>query len=506
MEKKKNPPPSLLSSLLSPLLFSIFPILFLLANNIKRLSTGEIMAPLMVSICTAIFIYLLHFLFTRRHDLSSFFTSMCMLIFLCYGHVFRLINGSHDPVEAFIRHRTLIPLLFLIYGLLFYLLRKKSLITANHILNRISIVTLIIPLFFLVTGIFEKRKISTRISSIPEIKYDVTSWNKQTNDKPDIYYLIFDGYGGKEVMKKHFDYDNSAFYNFLYAKGFQVLEKSRPNYLGTFYYIASTLNMMHLPDMKKWYELINRNAVFSIFKKLGYHTIHVSSGTSNVNLEGYADEYIEKGMFNEFRYTLLESSVLLAIEKFFVVEDFRTKILYTLDEFSIIPEKPSPKFVFAHILCPHVPFVFGKNGEKNSTTHVDITNRGKYKKELYINQYIFITKKIMEVIEIILNKSGKKPVILLQSDHGPPLGSFIEFTEGEIVNDKFNEPLSFKEILEGSLNNINAVYIPENKKIGYYDSMTAVNTFRVLFNHYFDAGLPLLEDSVHWVGDVKNLD
>ena len=41
---------------------------------------------------------------------------------------------------------------------------------------------------------------------------------------------------------------------------------------------------------------------------------------------------------------------------------------------------------------------------------------------------------------------------------------------------------------------LNALYLPDDGAAELYDSMTPVNTFRVIFNTYFDTDFDLLED------------
>ncbi len=45
---------------------------------------------------------------------------------------------------------------------------------------------------------------------------------------------------------------------------------------------------------------------------------------------------------------------------------------------------------------------------------------------------------------------------------------------------------------------LNAILIREDCRSMLYPSITPVNTFRVVFNCYFDANLPRVEDEVYW--------
>lgn len=45
---------------------------------------------------------------------------------------------------------------------------------------------------------------------------------------------------------------------------------------------------------------------------------------------------------------------------------------------------------------------------------------------------------------------------------------------------------------------LNAYYLPNGDGVQLYDSITPVNTFRVLFNYYFGTELELLEDESYF--------
>ena len=74
-------------------------------------------------------------------------------------------------------------------------------------------------------------------------------------------------------------------------------------------------------------------------------------------------------------------------------------------------------------------------------------------------------------------KSETPPIIILQSDHGqrPHHPGIV------IGGDEWHKIL-------------NAMYLPGMDYAGLSDSISPVNTFRLIFNHYFDADYPLLED------------
>jgi hypothetical protein len=54
-----------------------------------------------------------------------------------------------------------------------------------------------------------------------------------------------------------------------------------------------------------------------------------------------------------------------------------------------------------------------------------------------------------------------------------------------------------QDTLETRLGILNAYYLPGVSHESLYPGISPVNSFRVVFNQYFGAGLPLLEDRSH---------
>jgi len=86
------------------------------------------------------------------------------------------------------------------------------------------------------------------------------------------------------------------------------------------------------------------------------------------------------------------------------------------------------------------------------------------------------------MIDEILDESENPPVIILQADHGP---------RNTFIDGKFPTEDMFKE----GMRILNAIYIPGQKYDLLYDSITPVNTFRVVFNTLFGENYDLLEDT-----------
>jgi hypothetical protein len=85
---------------------------------------------------------------------------------------------------------------------------------------------------------------------------------------------------------------------------------------------------------------------------------------------------------------------------------------------------------------------------------------------------------MIEIIDNLMEQSTQPPIIIIQGDHGAPIN-----WEG------YGYPK------ENKLAILNAYYLP-GVEVGdiLYDSITPVNTFRLVFDLYFNGNLGLLED------------
>ena len=106
----------------------------------------------------------------------------------------------------------------------------------------------------------------------------------------------------------------------------------------------------------------------------------------------------------------------------------------------------------------------------------------------YVNQLKFTNKKTLEVVAELLD-SKKQPIIIIQSDHG----SAFTF-DGNLKNWKTPTEQMIKERMDS----INFIFLPENETNIFLESITPVNTFSILFNHYFETNFEIYEDKIYF--------
>jgi hypothetical protein len=228
--------------------------------------------------------------------------------------------------------------------------------------------------------------------------------------------------------------------------------------------------------------MIENNTVIQFLKSRGYTFVFLGSGQGVTQENQFADRQIKCGFVDETMGRIIQSTLLwpAADQLDIMTKDARSQRLCVFEKIAETAGTPGPKFVFAHILAPHAPFLFDEDGNPVRFYRTGLEQT----KANYIDQLILINSKIEEMVREILAESEVDPIIILQGDTGPPYG-FEPQTAQEEPSD---------EIYQQNMRILNAYYLPNFGVDGPYKGITPVNTFRLIFNFYFDTAFPLLDD------------
>jgi hypothetical protein len=313
--------------------------------------------------------------------------------------------------------------------------------------------------------------------------------------KPDIYLIVADEYAGDQELKDIMNFDNSLFKDQLKARGFYS-PVSKSNYNFTPFSVGSMLQMDYLEnlegsntshsDLSKCYELIRENRAFQFLFYQGYQLenfsifdIHDQPSLVKESVLPEKTRFITaQTLFNRIDNNILFNMAnrLGPREKkrrLMMAYNSNVKALSSLKE--IVSLKTSkPRFVYTHLIMPHFPYYFTKDGLPRELKEMETINEKN--QDHYVEYLQYTNGVLIDLIDHILAKSQKPPIILLVSDHG-----FREFSK--LVDQKYY------------FTNLMSVYMPERNYEGFYDSMSNVNLFRILFNKQFHQQFPVLKDS-----------
>ena len=482
-----------LTPILCVWLFAIYPVLVLYAHNIEEVVLHQAILPLIFSLVFSTILFGLWRIILKNNIKAGLATVLLLLIFWYYGLIFMGITKFSS-----LKHWHLIPLLLFIYFHLVYLIAKTRQQKTLNNLNTILLLPISLLIVFNVITIlpteFKKFETLRNNHKVNPTAHEITA----ATDYPDIYLIILDEYASFKTIKEEWGYDNSEFAEFLKEKGFFVAKDSETRFPMTRRALPCLMNLEYLDGDYTDFECIqkyNNNFIFNFLDEMGYKVVFLDGfGRSQhtIKLENILHVYFQDINYkdtyriDEFSDLVFNQSMLSLFIN--ILKDENTNLYYHSNKYFfnyinnyplIVNESKQPTFLYAHIMCPHLPYVFDRNGNflENPTNYWEYKSLDKgVLKKLYLEQYIYVTKRITNIIDKILKTSENEPIIIIQSDHGTKEAS------AGIENAKQHYRV------------LNVVYFPGGNYQDLYSNIAPVNTLRVVLNKYFGKDYEMLED------------
>lgn len=493
-----------------PFLFVFYVVFDLLVKNFDQLHPAQAMRPFAILLLVAGSVMLLAWLASKDVHYAGYVTLLFLAFGLVFGHISRLIQ---EMVEVY--HPDRLPFYLMIgWGLLLLVLgapwlwakiRRPKRLTAY--LNLVFLLVLIPPAIEALSTFASPSQALSRIQG-PKAPYHPEEIELECTQRPDIYYIILDGYGREDVVGQLYGYDNAPFLEFLERRGFYLAGQSYTNYMQTVFSLPSALNFAYLDGVDApddWQagreyikSLTGENRLFPLLEKCGYRTVSFRSGFYFTDLPAVDIYLFNRSHLSEFESLLVSGSPLEIIANKLELDlsihgyqDKRETVLYAFEQLMELPSQPGPKFVFAHLVVPHPPFVFDQNGnpvQPNRPFSIADGDHFRGTKQEYLQGYrqqlAFVNQMLEQTVDAILTTSQTPPIIILQGDHGP--GAFLEWDSPQDT------------CLWERMAILNAYYLPGGAADYLYESISPVNSFRVVLNNYFGQDLPLLEDRTYF--------
>jgi len=427
---------------------------------------------------------------------SGLLTTLMLSFYLFYGAVSDTFKGI-SFLSPLSHYRYLLGG-FILFTILLYFYFRRSTGKFQKItlyLNTVFAIFIAYDLFFIVWHMGAQNK-KAYTSNSTFINDNAGHFEK----KPDIYFIIMDEYSGSRALNNYWKYDNSPFEKSLKDQGFFVAACPVSDYSQTVYSVASILSMDYLNSLREHKETATNNAVAN--KIIASNEVMMFLKSKGYKLYNYSIFDIDDqpsrfntGLFS-FKLKLITSKTLLSrMEKDMMWMSLRVggkvngvaqKIVdnckranenfITLTKAAADNKSRDPKFVYTHLLMPHEPFSYDSSGKEVFINSFRTGISPDTLKAAYLQYLVYTNKVVTQLTSDILEKTNRQAAIILMSDHG--FRSLVE---------------NGKHVYSG--NNFNAMYIPGKDYKYNYDSISNVNSFRVLFNTLFEMKLPLLTDS-----------
>ena len=138
-------------------------------------------------------------------------------------------------------------------------------------------------------------------------------------------------------------------------------------------------------------------------------------------------------------------------------------------------ESKIPRLVIGHLVMPHRPFHFDRNGNQRTLSENDFKDA--VHDSLYIDQLVYTNTWIDSLAQAANRKHSRPLILIIAGDHGNRYS-----TLGLASREK-------------QFMNLNAYFFSDKNYSTLYNNISPVNSFRIVLNKYFKSGLPLLKDS-----------
>lgn len=421
----------------------------------------------------------------KKTGVAGVIVSISVILYFSFGIGLSAVTGWGTS------YMVILPIWCILIFCSAYILKKtrRKLYKPSVILSIIAVTLLLIPIISIVVN--ETNAASQDTVTAQGLETSTITLG-ETETLPDIYYIILERYASATTLKDVYDFDNDEFLKYLSNKGFYVASQSTSNYFRTPESLASSLNLEYINYVSNYDQVVKKLEDYTVWRSLkskGYTFIHVGNWWEPTRKNIHADTNFDYWLLPEFSDLVFKTSMLYPLYSNFPIIEAQylthcNRIQYQFEELAKIPNIEEPTFVFAHMFTTHEPYLFDSN--------CNCWVQGNISKPDYLDTIICSNRKVMVLIEELLASSEVPPIIIIQADEGP-------FPGGQAVwaatHDDWEE--ATEEELQHKARILNAYYLPNTDETVLYPSITPVNSFRLIFNLYFDTELELLPDLIY---------
>ena len=305
---------------------------------------------------------------------------------------------------------------------------------------------------------------------------------------PDIYLILLDAYPRTDSLASYFGFDNRPFIGELERLGFEEAKDSHSNYNATSLTLASMFNARQVPALlgdradatvvtsARLQRLANAGTALTWLRQAGYRLVSMPSGVTSADLVA-VDHVIDPGQVNSFEVSVMEAGLLprlsSSLEADWIYDQQRDRIQATFEALAAMAASADarPRFVFAHVMSPHVPILFDAAGMSVRPPACFPVRCGPWdgsaETPAVVDQIRFLNTLILDTVSKIVSKSPRPPVVVIMSDHGSRY-----FDRDEMLRNLF------------------IASTPGHPGV-FPDDATPINLIPRLLNAYTDAGIPL---------------
>lgn len=490
---------SILSRLpLHPLLLAAFAVLSVYAENLTEVlpvDLGGPLGPLARAVVAAVVVLLIASLLFRDWRRGAVVATAVVVAFAFFGRLAPELLGIGAPEDV----QLVAWALLVIAAVAFAIRARGSLATATLTLNLFALLLVGMTLVNIVP--YETSRVSAQTPEEPAATTAITSTRVPDRD---IYLIVLDRYGSEWSLEHRFEITDNDLPTWLTGEGFQVVPGARANYRATDFSLSAMLSMEMLDeysidpgrdsgDRTAARSRLLRPAAAAFLQDNGYTYYQLGSWYGPTQTNELADVTLSWESSTEFESVLRQSTILPAVDRLLgrttgegdeFRDSARARAAFQFRQLQRLPSVPGRKFVFAHILLPHPPYVFDAQGNPVVKATAELQPEA----ELFANQLTFTNSQVEQTVDALLaGPPESDPIIIIMGDEGPFMCRNVDCVDPSVIR------------LGIRFGVLAAYYLPDQPAGFFPTDHTHVNTFRMLFDAYFGTDLPPLPDrSYDW--------
>ncbi len=450
-----------------PLLFAVVPVLFLFANNVEYIPADQLAVPMGVSLVFAAITWAVAALFLQSWKHAALVATPLALATQTYGTFYEVIASNvqrgtaNHAILLGASSATVLVVLIAWTGVVAWQRRRRTFDAFTSALNAAGAFLIVLNAGIVLAG------------SAPA---PAASGPRPSGTPRSVFTLVVDQYASSEEMTAAYGVYDSALEGYLENHGFRIARNASTGFSNTAQSLDAFLNMnpagsgtvaarrssgirlareigLTFGEATPRCHGIRQNKVLARFRDAGYYTVNIGSWFDCTRYNRLADENVNTygWQFRDELNALTVQASLVRLAWTGDNEGLRRGIDRQFAAFSEDRSASSPTYVFAHLISPHPPYVFDRDGHEPAS--------GATPAELYRQQHEYISWKIQEAVDAILSRPGPQPIITVQSDHGGKID----------VNSPFATQV------------FSAILLPEDLDSAWRDDLQLADTFKIVF-------------------------
>ena len=466
------------------IMVSAYSCCFVYFNNIGEGQFIQIIVPFIIFSGIGIVFQFLSYLLFKSNEKASVFSYLLLIMVINFNFV---VIIARQKFRFSSRPLYLMFVWLAAYAIIFlFFLKMKKGEAWGYICNIISATYMGLIIF-------------NCIAAIPDVVSLVKGQNIQKlelmesgdSDKAgrNVYYMIYDEYGGTQNLQYYYDFDNQEFEDYLIDKGFSYSHNSyNKEATVTIQIVPNLLNLNYITsnDDNSNRAYMREPILYRYFWDMGYqiNLVNHQNFLSKEGCNNLLPKQREAGIGADINFTdyLIEQSIISSVFRN-LGSYFHKQYANDLEEalrsmkYSWKSANGEKTFTICYLQCPHIYFVYDEDGRllpKDEKTNWE-------NKDIYIGQLKYLNKWIQETVDGII-KNDPEAVIILQSDHGARSAS-----PGENAADG-----TWETGKDYTQNVLNCVYWGAEVEPQDIEGLSGINTLRLVLNTEFGSDFNMI--------------